>query len=169
MFACLTGLKFGELKLINEENIIDGYLHLKEEKGSEKETRTIPLNDFAIYILRKYEYRLPLIANQKHNEYIKEVFEKAGYNHMAEKITTRGKEVIRENVLFKDRISTHTARRTFITMLKKDGKSDKLIMKITGHKDLKTLNQYYQVDDDAKKEAIAETFKFDYQTVKKAE
>ena len=168
VFACVTGLRFGELKLINEENIIDGYLHLKEEKGSEKDTRTIPLNDFAIYILRKYEYKLPLIANQKHNEYIKEVFEKAGYNHMAEKITTRGKEVIRENVLFKDRISTHTARRTFITMLKKDGKSDKLIMKITGHKDLKTLNQYYQVDDDAKMEAIAETFKFDYQTVKKA-
>lgn len=53
-------------------------------------------------------------------------------------------------------------------MLKRDGKSDKLISKITGHKDLKTLNQYYQVDDDAKKEAVAETFKINFQTVKKA-
>lgn len=168
VFACVTGLRFGELKLISKENIIDGYLHLKEEKGAEKDTRTIPLNDFAIFILRKYDYKLPLIANQKQNLYIKEVFEKAGYNQMVEKITTRGKEIIREKFIFKDRISTHTARRTFITMLKRDGKSDKLISKITGHKDLKTLNQYYQVDDEAKKEAIESTFKFDYLTVKKA-
>jgi integrase len=167
VFSCVTGLRFGELKLISKENIIDGYLHLKEEKGSEKDARTIPLNDFAMYLLRKYDYNLPLIANQKHNVYIKEVFEKAGYNQMVEKITTRGKEVIREKFIFKDRISTHTARRTFITMLKRDGKSDKLISKITGHKDLKTLNQYYQVDDEAKKEAIESTFKFDYLTVKK--
>lgn len=168
VFACVTGLRFGELKLISKENILDGYLHLKEEKGAEKDARTIPLNDFALYILRKYDYSLPLIANQKHNEYIKDVFEKAGYDQMVEKITTRGKEVIREKYQFKDRISTHTARRTFITMLKRDGKSDKLISKITGHKDLKTLNQYYQVDDEAKKEAIDATFKFDYLTVKKA-
>ncbi|RKS53920.1 site-specific recombinase XerD [Gillisia mitskevichiae] len=167
VFACVTGLRFGELKLISNENIIDGYLHLKEEKGSEKEARTIPLNDLAMYILSKYDYKLPLIANQKHNEYIKEVFEKAGYNHFVEKITTRGKDVIRENVLFKDRISTHTSRRSFITMLKQNGKSDKLIMKITGHKDLKTLNQYYQVDDHAKKEAVESTFKIKFQNLKK--
>ena len=71
-------------------------------------------------------------------------------------------------MFFYERISTHTARRTFITMLKREGKSDKLISKITGHRDLKTLNQYYQVDDEAKKEAVNDTFKIDFQTVKKA-
>lgn len=169
VFACVTGLRFGELSLVSRTSVMDDVLYLKEEKGAEKEVRTIPLNDLALYMLRKYDYKLPLIANQKHNEYIKEVFEKAGYDHTIEKVVIRGKEVQRIPVLFKDRVSTHTARRTFITMLKRDGKSDKLISKITGHKDLKTLNQYYQVDDDAKKEAVAETFKINFQTVKKAE
>jgi integrase len=168
VFACVTGLRFGELSFVSKNSVIGDVLHLKEEKGAEKEVRTIPLNDLALYLLRKYDYKLPLIANQKHNLYIKEVIDEAGFKHKVEKVIIRGKEVQRIPVLFKDMVSTHTARRTFITMLKRDGKSDKLISKITGHRDLKTLNQYYQVDDDSKKEAIAETFKMNFQTVKKA-
>ncbi len=168
VFACVTGLRFGELSFVSKNSVIGDVLHLKEEKGAEKEVRTIPLNDLALYLLRKYDYKLPLIANQKHNLYIKEVIDEAGFKHTVEKVIIRGKEVQRVPVLFKDMVSTHTARRTFITMLKRDGKSDKLISKITGHRDLKTLNQYYQVDDDSKKEAIAETFKMNFQTVKKA-
>ncbi|WP_281681709.1 tyrosine-type recombinase/integrase [Zunongwangia profunda] len=167
VFACVTGLRFGELGLINKANVIDGYLHLKEEKGAEKESRTVPLGDLAMYLLRKYDFRLPVISNQKQNEYIKDVFEAAGYTHDVEKNVTKGKDVIRTPMKFYERISTHTARRTFITMLKREGKSDKLISKITGHRDLKTLNQYYQVDDDAKKEAITSTFNIDYTTMKK--
>ena len=163
VFSCVTGLRFGELKFISKSNVIGDNLHLKEEKGAEKEPRTIPLNDLALFILRKYNYQLPLISNQRQNEYIKDVFEEAGYTWDVEKAVTKGKEVIRETVKFYDRVSTHTARRTFITMLKRKGLSDKLISKITGHKDLKTLNQYYQVDDEAKKEAVENTFKIDFQ------
>ena len=168
VFSCVTGMRFGELKLVAKQNIIDGYFHLKEEKGAEKEARTIPLNDLAMFILRKYNYRLPLISNQNQNDYIKDIFKEVGYTWNVEKNTTKGKDVIREVMPFYKRVSTHTARRTFITMLKRDGKSDKLISKITGHRDLKTLNQYYQVDDEAKREAVDNTFKFDFQTVKKA-
>lgn len=168
VLSCVTGLRFGELSLISKSNIIDEYLHLKEEKGAEKEARTIPLNDLALFILRKYDYRLPLITNQRQNDYIKDIFEEAGYNWDVEKNVTRGKKVLRETMPFFKRVSTHTARRTFITMLKSDGKSDKLISKITGHRDLKTLNQYYQVDDEAKKEAVTSTFKIDFHALKKA-
>ena len=37
---------------------------------------------------------------------------------------------IKQEMYFYDRISTHTARRTFITMMKRQGKSDKLIARI---------------------------------------
>lgn len=158
VFACVTGMRFGELKLISKSNIVNNSIELKEEKGSEKVTRNIPLNEVANYILKKYDFQLPLNANQKHNEYIKDVFEAAGYTNDVEKTTTKGKEVIRETMPFYKRISTHTARRTFITMMKSKGKSDKLISKITGHRDLKTLNEYYQVDDEAKRDAVLDTF-----------
>lgn len=158
VFSCVTGMRFGELKFASKNNINNDSLFLKEEKGSGKKTREIPLNQIATYLLRKYNYQLPLIANQKHNDYIKEVFKEAGYTHNVEKTLTRGKEVIREIMPFYERVSSHTARRTFITMMKRKGKSDKLIAEISGHRDMKTLNQYYQVTYDEVKEAIKDTF-----------
>ena len=158
VFSCVTGMRFGELKLISENNVRNETLLLKEEKGANKKTREIPLNNMAMYLLRKYNYKLPLIANQKHNDYIKEVFKISGYTHNIEKTSTRGKEVIREVMPFYERVSSHTARRTFITMMKRNGKSDKLIAEISGHNDMKTLNQYYQITDDEVKQAVKETF-----------
>lgn len=125
------------------------------------------MNNLAEYILRKYNYNLPLITNQRQNDYIKDIFEEAGYTWDVEKNVTKGKSVQRETMPFYKRVSTHTARRTFITMLKREGKSDKLISKITGHKDLKTLHQYYQVDDEAKKEAVTSTFDIKFNSLRK--
>ncbi|APG66320.1 integrase [Tenacibaculum todarodis] len=158
IFSCVTGMRFGELKFVSKNNIDGKTLLLKEEKGSGKKSREIPLSGIALYILDKYDYSLPLIANQKHNDYIKEVFKKAGYTYEVEKTTTRGKEVIRLDMPFYRRISSHTARRTFITMMKRKGKSDKLIAEISGHTDMKTLNQYYQVSNEDVKDAVDETF-----------
>ncbi|CAM1353606.1 tyrosine-type recombinase/integrase [Tenacibaculum ascidiaceicola] len=158
IFSCVTGMRFGELKFVSK-NIIDGKtLLLKEEKGSGKKSREIPLSSIALHVLDKYDYTLPIIANQKYNDYIKDVFEEAGYTHNVMKTSTRGKEVIREEMPFYKRISSHTARRTFITMMKRNGKSDKLIAEISGHNDMKTLNQYYQVSNEDVKDAVNETF-----------
>lgn len=158
VFACVTGMRFGELSLVSKSNVTDHYIILKEDKDETKEAREIPLTSIARFILLKYDYELPLIKNQKHNEYIKEVFQELEYNHKVQKVTTKGKENIKEELFFYNRISTHTARRTFITMMKRQGKSDKLIASITGHSDMKTLNQYYQVSEPEKKEAMDEVF-----------
>ncbi|MEZ4854796.1 tyrosine-type recombinase/integrase [Flavobacterium sp.] len=158
VFACVTGMRFGELSLISKSNVTDSEILLKEDKDTNKPARNIPLTTISKFILKKYNFKLPLIANQKQNEYIKEVFKELEYNHKVQKITTRGKENIKEELEFYNRISTHTARRTFITMMKREGKSDKLIGRITGHTDMKTLNQYYQVDDNQTKEAVEEVF-----------
>ena len=158
IFSCVTGLRFGELKFVSKNTINGKILILKEEKSSGKKTREIPLSAIALHLLEKYEYSLPLIANQKHNDYIKDVFEEAGYTHNVMKTSTKGKEVIRQEYPFYKRISSHTARRTFITMMKRKGKSDKLIAEISGHNDMKTLNQYYQVTNEDVKDAADETF-----------
>jgi integrase len=158
VFACVTGMRFGELSLITKTNVTDSYIILKEDKDETKEAREIPLTSISRFLLLKYDYILPLIENQKQNKYIKEVFEELKYNHKVQKVTTKGKENIKEDMFFYDRISTHTARRTFITMMKRQGKSDKLIASITGHTDMKTLNQYYQISEPEKKQAMDEVF-----------
>lgn len=158
VFSCVTGMRFGELSQISKSNVTDNHILLKEEKDKNKEVREIPLTSISRFILLKYDYKLPLIANQKHNEYIKDVFKELKYTHKVQRVTTKGKENIIEEIDFYDRISSHTARRTFITMMKRQGKSDKLIASITGHSDMKTLNQYYQVSTPEKKEAMDEVF-----------
>lgn len=160
IFSCVTGLRFGELKFVSQKTVYDSTLTLKEEKSAGKRTREIPLSSIAIHILEKYDYTLPLIANQKYNDYIKDVFKDSGYTHNVIKTSTKGKEVIREEYPFYKRISSHTARRTFITLMKKNGKSDKLIAEISGHRDMKTLNQYYQVSNEDVREAVDDTFNF---------
>jgi len=65
IFQCLTGMRYGELKLINKRNINNNdCIVLKEEKNSSKPTREIPLISISKAILLKYNYELPVISNQ---------------------------------------------------------------------------------------------------------
>jgi len=161
VFACVTGMRFGELSLIRRSNVTNEAILLKEDKDETKVAREVPLTAISRYILSKYNYRLPLIANQKQNQYIKECFKMMQYDNVVQKVTTKGKENIKLDLKFYERISTHTARRTFITLMKRQGKSDKLIASITGHNDMKTLNSYYQISEPEKKEAMDEVFSLD--------
>lgn len=52
-------------------------------------------------------------------------------------------------------ISTHSTRRSFITKLHKKGTDIYIIQRITGHKDLKALGRYVEIDSDRIKGAIA--------------
>lgn len=158
VFQCMTGLRNGELRMVNKQTTRDNMLLLKEEKDVNKESRRIPLNAIAVYILQKYDYKLPLISNQKQNDYLKVLFKDAGFLHEVETIRTKSKEIKRGTAHYYEMISTHTARRTFITMMKKKGIADKTIMEMTGHKDLKTFNSYYKVDDHAKVDAMEMVF-----------
>ena len=140
---------------------------LKEEKDNSKEVRIIPLTELFRYILEKYNYSLPLVSNQKYNAAIKDVFKTAGHEQIIEKVTISGKKTTRENIELYKRISSHTARRTFITLMKEKGKSDKLIAQITGHKDMRTLYLYYQVRPTEIKKAVDDTFKLKFTPLKK--
>ena len=59
VFACVTGMRFGELSLITKSNVTDNYIILKEDKDETKEAREIPLTTISKYILKKYDYNLP--------------------------------------------------------------------------------------------------------------
>lgn len=158
VFQCLTGLRYGELKLISERNVENDTLCLKEEKDVSKDEREIPLFTISKYILKKYDYQLPLLSNQKQNEFIKEVVSAVGYTNEVEYTRTQNNEQTTIVKPFFKRISTHTARRSFITIMKKKGIADKTIMSMTGHRDVKTFNTYYKVDNIARQDAMKLAF-----------
>lgn len=159
VFQCLTGMRYGELKLVNKRIVNEhNSIVLKEEKDSSKSSREIPLTKIALDILLKYDYKLPLLSNQKQNEAIKVVLKAAGFTNEVEFTRTKGVEQETFIKPFYKRISTHTARRSFITIMRNKGVADKTIMSISGHKDIKTFNMYHQVNDSARMNAVNKVF-----------
>ncbi|WNM18535.1 tyrosine-type recombinase/integrase [Flavobacterium capsici] len=168
VFGCATGMRISNYSNVQEKDIQDGFIKVRDKKNTDKALE-IPLNDFSIFLLKKYEYKLPNISNQKFNDYIKEVFQTIGYNQNIKKTVKVGKDIIEQvNPLF-ERISSHTARRSFITIMKNNKIPDKVIMSYTGHRSLEVFNKYYKPNNDDKKEFMKSVWKMENAQLKKVD
>lgn len=143
VFGCSTGMRYSNYSKVKKNDIVDDFINVIDVKDRSK-SLSIPLNRYSREILEKYDYRLPKISNQKFNDYLKELFEAMEYNHIVKKTMRYGNDIIETESAFSDRISSHTARRSFITIMKNEGVPDKVIMSYTGHKSIEVFNNYYR-------------------------
>lgn len=143
VFGCATGMRYSNYSIITKSDIYNDHINVRDKKNSDK-LLSIPLNDFSREILEKYDYQLPILANQKFNDYIKEVFQELGYNQKIKKSSKVGNKIIEQEMPLYKRVSSHTARRSFITIMKNKKIPDKIIMSYTGHKSLEVFNKYYK-------------------------
>jgi hypothetical protein len=93
-------------------------------------------------LLDKYDWQLPKISTQKFNPHIREVCRLA---EILTKVKTTNYTGNKKTVTYFekcDMVSSHTARRTFITLSSENNMPDHIIMKITGIRDSKTLLKY---------------------------
>jgi len=157
LIGCLTGQRFSNFKNFSNKDIVGNSILVPDCKNKEK-LLSIPLMKVTKEILEKYDYNLPIITNQKFNEYIKEVFELIDYKMNTKRIRRYGKEIEEENIPFYKRISSHTARRSFITIMLNQGVPAKIIMSITGHTSLSVFITYYKPDDDFKIKSMENAF-----------
>jgi integrase len=160
VFGCATGMRISNYSNVEKKDIHNGLIKVRDKKNTDK-TLEIPLNDFSQLILKKYDYRLPKISNQKFNDYIKDAFKLMGYNENIKKTIKVGKDLIEQINPLYERISSHTARRSFITIMKNQKIPDKVIMSITGHKSLEVFNKYYKPNDEEKKDFMRTVWKAD--------
>lgn len=144
LIGCWTGLRFSDFSRITSENIVENKIKIRTQKTDQ--VIVVPIHPVLREILIKYNYNLPpVIANQKLNNYLKEIGEIAGLN---DNVTlSRTKLNIRESTTFKKHqlITTHTARRSFATNLFLSGYPAIGIMAITGHKTEKAFMRYIKV------------------------
>ena len=128
--------------IVKEENT---YISITQKKTGAKVT--IPCHPELKRILEKYNYNVPHLYDQKINDYIKVVAEKAGLDELVkvEKIKA-GKQTV-EYVPKHKLVHTHTARRTGATLMYLAGMDVFDIMKITGHTTPLTLKKYIKADD----------------------
>jgi integrase len=150
-FGCFTGQRYSDIAKLKREDIRGGVWFLKTKKT--RDSLEIPLNDFAIEILNKYKdfsSPLPIIANQKMNYYLKDLGKLLDINDITTKTRYSGKEVVEEIKPKYEFISTHTARRTFVTLSLEKGMRPETVMSITGHKDYKTMQRYLKITSKVK-------------------
>ena len=143
LLGCYTGMRYSDFKRIKASNVSDNLITIREVKDKSK-TLQIPITDRVREILEKYNMELPVISEQKFRDYLKEVFKIAGFTKLSTRSKKIGKRVYEEEVPMYELISTHTARRSFITIMLNSGVPDKAIMKITGHKSINNFQVYYR-------------------------
>lgn len=158
IFGCVTGMRFGNYNSISKQDIQGDFIRVIDLKSKTKNL-AIPLNSISRAILEKYEFELPNISNQKMNEFIKEVFKEMKFTEDIKKTMKYGDELVDVKPEFWERISSHTARRSFITIMKNNKVPDKVIMSYTGHTSLEVFNNYYRPSEGDKVNYMNEVFK----------
>ena len=155
VFQCFTGVRYSDIENLSREDIRDATWHLRTQKTHQ--IIQIPLTGRALSILeryREYPQPLPVISNQKMNEYLKDLCEIAGMNEPVKTVKFKGSK--REETIYKkfEKIGTHTARRTFVSLSIQKGMKPELIMKITGHTTFKMMQKYMKYEYGQVREAM---------------
>ena len=155
LFGCYTGGRFGDLSKIEHQDIKENKWYLRT--GKTRDVLEIPLNDHAFTIVSRYSktlYPLPRLSNQKLNKYVKEVCDEAKIDDIIKTVKYRGNTPdITEKPKWKE-VTTHTARRTFITQSLLRGIKAEIVMSISGHHNYKTFKKYIDITSRDKKNAI---------------
>lgn len=159
-FCCFTGLRHSDVYNLRRSDIKDDYIEITTIKTSDH--LKINLNDHSRAILDKYkdvpfknDKALPVISNQKMNEFLKELCELAEIDAPVHQTYYRGTRRIDEVRPKYELIGSHAGRRTFICNAIMLGISAEVIMKWTGPSDYKAMKPYMDVADDTKANAMS--------------
>lgn len=144
LFQCFTGLRYSDVFNLRRSDIKGDHIEVTTVKTSD--SLIIELNDHSKAILEKYkdvefenDKALPVITNQKMNDYLKELAELAEINEPVRQTYYKGNERIDEVTPKYALLGTHAGRRTFICNALALGIPPQVVMKWTGHSDYKAM------------------------------
>lgn len=126
IFSCYTGLAYSDLIKIKKEDVFqkgDDYC-IRDKRTKTGNQYTIVLLPKALAILRKYNFNLNLLSNQKCNEQLKLIA------HMAQ---------IHIN------LTMHVGRHTFATWALSKGVGIQVVSKMLSHADISMTEKYAKV------------------------
>lgn len=155
LFSCFSSLRFSDVQKLEWEDIINGHIDIVTQKTNQH--IPIPMNKTLKRIVAKYsnigQKRIfPGISNQKYNDQLKELGKIAGFNEEWVRVKQCGNVVTKEKSPKYEFMSSHVARRTFVTYALRSGWNPEVIRAITGHTTSKMMMNYVKMDMDAKQE-----------------
>lgn len=159
LFSCFTGLRHSDIYNLRRSDIKENHIEITTIKTAD--SLIIDLNNHSKVVLDKYkdvhfenDKALPVISNQKMNDYLKELAELAEINEPVRETYYKGSERIEEVTPKYALLGTHAGRRTFICNALSLGIPPQVVMKWTGHNDYKAMKPYIDIADDIRANAM---------------
>ena len=123
LFQIFTGMAYIDMSNFDKSNLseVSGKTVIRSNRSKTDESFITLLLPDAERILQKYDYKLPVISNQKYNDYLK--------------LLAAGAEI-------KKNFTTHTARHTFATYLLNKDIPIESVSKAMGHSNIKMTQHY---------------------------
>lgn len=137
LFQCFTGMGYSDLEKFGKSEIKQegDYEIIRSNRIKTDERFVIPLLPDAKKILLKYNYELPIITNQKYNDYLK---------------------VIAEFCKIDKKVTSHTARHSFAIYLLNEGVPIEAVSVALGHSNIKMTQHYAKLLAQSTIKAIAD-------------
>ena len=159
LFCCFSSLRYSDVRNLKRSDVKPDHIEVTTVKTAD--SLIIELNDHSKAILEKYKdihfenhMALPVISNQKMNDYLKELGELAEIDEPVRETYYKGNERIDEIFPKYALLSTHAGRRTFICNALALGIPAEVVMKWTGHSDYKAMKPYIDIADSIKASAM---------------
>ncbi len=158
-FCCFTSLRYSDVANLKRSNFKGDSFTFTTIKTSD--TLTIQLNKYSKAILDKYadvkfpkDRVLPIISNQKLNDYIKIVGKTCGIDAPVSITFYKGNQRVEETFPKWEVLSFHAARRTFISNALALGIPPNIVMQWSGHSDYRAMKPYIGLIDKAAQNAM---------------
>ncbi|MRJ09688.1 site-specific integrase [Ornithobacterium rhinotracheale] len=159
LFQCFTGLRYSDVYNLKKTDVKNGFIEITTIKTAD--SLHIELNEHSRKILEKYKdyptekgKALPVITNQRMNEYLKELAELAEIDEPVKETYYIGNNRFEEIMPKYALLGTHAGRRTFICNALSLGIPPQVVMKWTGHSDYKAMKPYIDIADEVKASAM---------------
>ena len=143
------GLRLSELTALNigDLNFDDGSIKITRKGGKE---RMLPANDEVMISIQRY-LRIRKEANPNNPLFLskrKRRISNASVWHLV-------KKYMRQAQIEKDKLSPHTLRHTFATVLLRQGENILTIKELLSHRNLRTTERYLHIGNEDLKDAIS--------------
>ena len=127
IFSAHTGLAYSDLVRFNYATDVvfkEGYPYIDGERLKTGSRFFTPILPPAMEVLKRYEYKLPHISNQKYNDYL----------HLIETKLDTGKS-----------LTSHLARHTFATIALNKGVPIEVLARMLGHNNISVTQIYAKI------------------------
>lgn len=149
LFCCFTGMRYGDSQRYHPSWEDDGILDFRMHKTGGKAYP--PLYGYTKEILNRWGGIPPRISGQKYNQYLKEMFNHLELDRMIPLMdkqlnpSGKGYKLLEKHYKLSEVVSSHVARKTFITITLSKGIALQDVMKMSGHSDFRAMRPYIAI------------------------